>query len=419
MSLLALGAKLIAHWILMQGFSHWAELMQGRWIQVIFHRGVLKRISQMTPSLVVQITVGFIPHLSIGTVTVIRNVAAALTMLHIVRILTALLEAFQEGHEESGGSDATKTGSIKNHVQLAKLVLIVVGGIVIVAALIDRSPLILLSGLGALSAVLMLVFKDTLLSFTAGLQLSSNNMLRVGDWVEMPQFGADGSVIDIALHTVKVQNWDKTITSIPTWRLMSESFRNWRGMSESGGRRIKRTIRLDAESVHFLSNDEIDHLKQLALLKSYLEEKQRDVEKTNAGLAEKFGELAVKPANQRRLTNLGTFRAYVDTYLRRHPGIHQSMILMVRTLEASSEGVPMELYCFASTTEWIAYENIQSNIFDHLLAILPEFGLRLYQNPTGNDFRMGLAAQMSPLIAQSDMNRREQASLRQTQHFEA
>jgi miniconductance mechanosensitive channel len=245
-----------------------------------------------------------------------------------------------------------------------------------------------------MTAVLLLVFKDTLLSLVASVQLSGNDMLRVGDWIEMPQLGADGAVVDIALHTVKVQNWDLTITTIPTWRLMSESFRNWRGMAESGGRRIKRTLRLDTGSVRFLEAADLERLSRIALLQPYLERKRREVEDTNITLVQRLGDLAQQPANQRRLTNLGTFRAYVDAYLRQHPGIHQGMTLMVRAMEPSSEGVPMELYCFTNTTQWVAYEGIQSDLFDHLLAILPEFGLRLYQRPAGGDLQhaLGVAA---------------------------
>jgi miniconductance mechanosensitive channel len=390
MGLLAFGARMLAHWILLHGVSRAIESMQSNTIQMIFNRKLLTRVQSVVPALVVQMTVGAIPHLAPEAVTVISNLAVALTILHSVRVLMALLDTFHEGHDRRGAESAVPTGSIKSYIQLAKLGLVLLGGIVIIAALIDRSPLILLSGLGAMSAVLMLVFKDTLLSFTAGLQLASNDMLRVGDWIEMPQLGADGAVIDIALNVVKVQNWDKTITTIPTWRLMSDSFRNWRGMSESGGRRIKRTLRLDAASVHFLAPEDVDRLRHIAYIKSYLEQKLQDVEGTNKELSHRLGELAHDPANQRRLTNLGTFRAYINAYLSQHPGIHKGMTLMVRALEPSSEGVPMEVYCFTSSTTWVTYEGTQSDIFDHLLAILPEFGLRLYQKPTGHDIARGL-----------------------------
>ena len=390
MGLAAFIARMLAHWLLLHGVSRAIESMQVSTVQMIFNRKVLSRVESVVPSLVVQMTVGAVPHLAPEAVTIISNLAVALTVLHIVRVLIALLDTFHEGHNRLNAESAVTTGSIKSYIQLAKLALVLLGGIVIIAALIDRSPLILLSGLGAMSAVLMLVFKDTLLSFTAGLQLASNDMLRVGDWIEMPQLGADGAVIDIALNVVKVQNWDKTITTIPTWRLMSESFRNWRGMSESGGRRIKRTLRLDAASVRFLEPDDVERLRYIAYIKPYLEQKLQDVEGTNKELSQQLGELAKDPANQRRLTNLGTFRAYINAYLNQHPGIHKEMALMVRALEPSSEGVPMELYCFTSTTTWAIYEGIQSDIFDHLLAILPEFGLRLYQKPTGHDIARGL-----------------------------
>jgi miniconductance mechanosensitive channel len=220
----------------------------------------------------------------------------------------------------------------------------------------------------------------------------------------MPQLGADGDVIDLALHTVKVQNWDKTITTIPTWRLMSESFRNWRGMSESGGRRIKRTLRVDAASVHFLDREQIDRLMKIAVLRPYMSARLNEVEKTNADRVTQLGELASAPANQRRLTNLGTFRAYIDAWLRAHPAINTDMTFIVRAMEPSPEGVPMEIYCFTSTTRWAEYEAIQSDIFDHLLAILPEFGLRLYQKPSGHDLSAGIGAAIGSDAPRSGSN---------------
>lgn len=390
LALAALTARALAQWLLQRGLSEVRERLQTRWTQVMLDTVVLRRLAQVVPSLVVQLGVGLVPDLASGAATVIGNVAVALTVVHGVRVLMALLDAVQAGHDGDTAPTAVQTRSIKGYVQLGKLVLFLLGGIVTVAALIDRSPLILLSGLGAMSAVLMLVFKDTILSFTAGVQLASNNMLRVGDWIEMPQVGADGAVIDIALHTVKVQNWDKTITTIPTWRLMSESYRNWRGMSESGGRRIKRTLRLDTPSVRFLEPHEIERLGRIALLRPYLDDKRRAIQASNDSLRQQLGDVAVHPANQRRLTNLGTFRAYVEAYLRAHPGIHPDMTLMVRALEPTSEGVPVELYCFTATTVWAEYERIQGDVFDHLLAVLPEFGLEPFQAPTGKDLRMGL-----------------------------
>jgi len=398
MVLLAYAARLLVHWALLGVVTSWLPRVRTRTGRILLHQKVLNRLAKITPSLVIQLTVALVPRLPEVAATVISNVAIAVTILHVVRVLMALLDALQEDHEAQALVESVRTGSIKNYIQLGKLALGLLGAIIIIGALIDRSPLILLSGLGAMSAVLLLVFKDTLLSFTAGLQLASNDMLRVGDWIEMPQVGADGDVIDIALHTVKVQNWDRTITTIPTWRLMSESFRNWRGMSESGGRRIKRTLRLDASSVHFLDARDVERLRHIALVKPYLERKLLEVDATNNALARSLGELAKDPANQRRLTNLGTFRAYIGAYLQQHPGVNQGMTLMVRAMEPSAEGIPMEIYCFTSTTAWVAYEGIQSDIFDHLLAILPEFGLRLYQQPSGHDMTLGLAGRPMPQV---------------------
>ena len=290
-----------------------------------------------------------------------------------------VLDALNTLYERQG--DNARQRPIKGYLQLLKIVFWLVAVILVVAALINRSPLVLLTGLGAMTAVLLLVFKDTLLSLVASMQIASNDMLRVGDWIEMPSQGADGDVIDISLHTVKVQNWDKTISTIPTHRLISESFRNWRGMSESGGRRIKRALLLDQTSVRFLDHEERQRLRRIALIDEYLDRQREELEDYNATL-----EAAGKdPVNNRRATNLGTFRAYVTAYLRSHPGVHQDMTLMVRQLEPTPHGLPMQVYCFSADVGWIPYENLAGDIFDHLLAVLPEFGLRIYQQPGSGD----------------------------------
>jgi miniconductance mechanosensitive channel len=242
-----------------------------------------------------------------------------------------------------------------------------------------------------MAAVLMLIFQDTLLSLVASVQISSNDMVRVGDWIEMPQLNADGDVIDIALHTVKVQNWDKTITTIPTKRMITESFKNWRGMNDAGGRRIQRALLIDQNSVRFFSPAERERLHRFALLRDYLDDKEREIGEWNARLEAQGRD----PVNARRLTNLGTFRIYVDSYLRNHPGIHQGMTTLVRQRNPGPTGLPLEIWCFTNTTVWGEYEAIQSDIFDHLLAIIPEFGLRIFQTPGGADIRgLGDAARM-------------------------
>ncbi|MFI5445366.1 mechanosensitive ion channel family protein [Polaromonas sp. UC242_47] len=392
---LATVIRLLALWLFMPVVRRVRVRAQSRLTDVVLHDEVLRRLARILPLIVVRAGVDKVPHLDGTVATVVGNVAVAFMAIQVARALTAMLDAvllLQQAKGQDGSQAAIqKARSIKSYVQLAKLVLMMAGAIVAVASLLDRSPMIVLSGLGAMSAMLMLVFKDTILSFTAGVLLSSNDMLRLGDWIEMPQVGADGDVVDIALHTVKVQNWDKTITTIPTWRLMSESYKNWRGMSESGGRRIKRTLRLDASSVRFLDEKEMTYFSRIGLLQSYMDAKMVAVREANAQARAELGDRAELLANQRRLTNIGTFRAYVEAYLRANPGVHQGMTLMVRSLEPTPEGVPLELYCFTATTAWVAYESVQGDIFDHLLAILPEFGLRLYQSPSGNDLRVSLA----------------------------
>ena len=338
----------------------------------------IKHLCKLVPWIIIQIGIDLLPNLPEAFSQVTHNVATAITLLYGMLAIGAFLDAIIEYQTQKGNS---RIRSIKSYIQLAKIALYVLGGICIIAALIDRSPAILLSGLGAMSAVTMLVFKDTILSFVAGVQISSNDMLRLGDWIEMPQVGADGDVIDIALHTIKVQNWDKTITTIPTWRLMSESFRNWRGMQESGGRRIKRSIKIDVTSVGFLNLKQFETLSQIKVLQNYLSDKRIELEKYNTDL----GEAAQMIANRRRLTNIGTFRAYAYAYLKAHPNINQNMTCMVRQLEPTAEGIPIEIYCFTSTVVWTEYEGIQGDIFDHLISILPEFGLRAYQQPSGHD----------------------------------
>lgn len=268
--------------------------------------------------------------------------------------------------------------------QAVKLILFVVFIVLLVSILLGRSPALLLSGLGAMTAVLMLVFKDPIMGLVSGLQLSSYSLLSVGDWVEMPKYNVDGSVMEIGLTTVKVRNWDNTILSIPTYALMSDSFKNWRGMQESGGRRIKRSLNIDVSSVHFLTDEEFSHLQQAHMLTNYLEVKTAEIEAFNRFLQIDDSGFT---GNGRHLTNVGTFRAYLQSYLENNPNIRNDMTLMVRQLAPASEGLPLELYCFTNTTDWVAYEAIQSDIFDHIFSVLPEFGLRAFQAPSGSDFR--------------------------------
>ena len=265
--------------------------------------------------------------------------------------------------------------AMQSVIQSIKLIFGIICFIYVISILMDKSPVAILSGLGAMSAVLMLVFKDTILGFTAGLQLSTNKMVEIGDWIEMSKYGADGDVIDIGLNVVKVRNFDKTITTIPTYALVSDSFKNYRGMRESGGRRIKRAIKIDIHSIKFLSEEDIKRLEKANLLAPYLQEKKNEIKNYNE--SNKF-DLSVA-MNGRRLTNIGTLRAYILTYLKNHPNINKDMTIMVRQLAPDEYGIPLEIYCFTSTTVWADYENIQSDIFDHIYSVLGEFDIKPYQ----------------------------------------
>lgn len=352
--------------------------------RALYDSQVISRLANVVPALIISIGIGLIPDLQPEVVTVVRNVCSGLIILVIALAISGLLTLVETLYQRRPDAHLKP---IKGYIQVVKIAIFAFTFILVVAALIDRSPLILLSGLGAMAAVLILIFQDTLLSLVASVQISSNDIVRVGDWVEMPQLNADGDVIDIALHTIKVQNFDKTITTIPTKRFISDPFKNWRGMQESGGRRIKRSVVLDQNSVHFLSPDEIQHLHRFNLLDEYLTEKEREIAEWN----QKLAEAGKEPVNTRRITNIGSFRAYVERYLRSHSGVHQDMTLIVRQMTPTADGLPLEVYCFTNTTVWAAYEGIQSDIFDHLLAIIPEFGLRVFQHPSGTDMReMGM-----------------------------
>jgi miniconductance mechanosensitive channel len=381
----ALIADLLAKHTLVAIVRAAASRSRATWDDALVEQNVFGRVAQVAPAFIIYAGIDLVPGISEAVDAVVRNVASAYLIIVVVLTITALLGAVNRIYELR--PDASNR-PIKGFVQLAQIAVYIIGAILVIAALIDRSPVILLSGFGAMTAVLLIVFKDTLLSLVASIQLSGQDMIRVGDWLEMPQFGADGDVIDVALYTVTVQNWDKTITTIPTHRLISDSFKNWRGMTESGGRRIKRSLNIDLNSVRFLTDTEIARFDGFALLKGYIASKRADLQAYNDAL-ESPGEAGV---NLRRLTNVGTLRAYIYSYLKHHPKIHKDMTLMVRQLQPGAEGLPIEIYCFTNDTNWSNYEDIQADIFDHICATMPEFGLRLYQRPAGADLRdLGVA----------------------------
>ena len=379
--LVAWVAHLLARRVLLRAMSHLIQASSTKLDDVLLHQGVLNRAALLLPVLVFYYGAEGLPG---STETALQVVNAALLMV-VLLVAGAAVGALQEA---TADYDARTEVPIKSYAQIFKIVLYVIGGLMTVAVLTGRSPWVLLSGVGAVMAVVILVFRDTLLSLTASFTIASNRLVKVGDWIEVPTFGADGDVIDIALHTVKVQNWDKTITTIPTHKLVDVSFKNWRGMQDSGGRRIKRAIHIDMNSIRFCDAEMLQRFERFELIRDYLDSRQKEVEEHNAESRVDASELV----NGRRLTNVGTFRAYVAAYLRSHPRIRQDMTFLIRQLAPAAQGLPLEIYVFTNTTVWADYEGIQSDIFDHLLAVVPRFGLRVYQEPAGSDFAAALHA---------------------------
>lgn len=305
-----------------------------------------------------------------------------LAMTYIILVVTmAIFRSFDSIVEYTRIKSPAKGGPLKGILQVAKIVVIVFTVLLVIINFMGNSTAwAIFSSIGGLSAILLLVFKDSILGLVAGVQLSADGLLKLGDWLEMPKYNADGEVVDISLTKITVRNWDKTYTTIPAYKFLEDSFKNWQGMTEAGGRRIKRCLYLDMNTIGFLSEEQIGLLNQVNVLKPYINERMEDIESFNRDAE---GEHI---ANLRKMTNIGTFRKYVEMYLKAHPGIHDSYTLLVRQLAPGDNGLPLELYCFTNDTAWGTYESIQADIFDHLLAILPEFGLRVYQKPTGGDF---------------------------------
>lgn len=381
---LLLAAALVANWITkhiaLQVLKRVIGKTLGEQNQQTLNMPVASRLANIVPAIVIGSGIHTIPHLSGAVMKVTQNVSFAFIALTIAIAIGHLLDYVNILYLRRAEN---YNRPIKGYLQLAKLVIYLIAGMLVVSALIDKSPLLLLSGIGAMAAVLMLIFQDTILSLVASVQISSNGTVRVGDWIEMPQMNADGDVVDIALHTVTIQNFDKTLSVFPTKNLVSQSFKNWRGMVESGGRRIKRSLLIDQNSVRFLTDEEIERLRGFTMLSDYFSSKLDEINAWN----QEINESGKSPINKRRVTNIGTFRAYVNHLIANHNSIHKNMSAMVRQLQPTPTGLPLELYCFTTTTAWAAYEDIQSDIFDHLLAILPEFDLRLVQQPTGSDLQ--------------------------------
>ena len=341
---------------------------------ILIKRKVFNRLAYLVPALLLYNFSYIIPQLS----HLIQKVSLSLMTMTGLMVINAFLNAISDIY---GKTKYSQRIHIKSYTQTIKLIINILGIIVIIAILIGKNPTWLLSGLGAMTAVLLLIFKDTILSLVASIQINSNNLFKVGDWIEVPQFGADGDVIDIALHSVKIQNWDKTISIIPTHKLIDSALKNWKGMSDSGGRRIKRSLYIDINSIRFCTEKDLEKFTNFQLLNSYI--KSKSIEITEYNKKNNIDSSAI--INGRHLTNIGTFRAYIEAYLKNNGRINTDMTFLIRQLEPTSKGLPIQIYVFSNTTEWISYERIQADIFDHLLSVIPEFGLRLFQNPSGKD----------------------------------
>lgn len=353
---------------------------QSAWGGRLVEAGVFQRASWLVPLLVFHQGLRLVPALPEGLIEFLSRLALALLTLAVARAFAALLKAVNLIYNSY---PQARDRPINNYLQLLTILGYCFAAIVMVAVLTDRSPWLFLSGLGAAMAIILLVFRDTLLSLVAGIQLTTNNLIQIGDWIEMPQFGADGDVEDITLHAIRVRNWDKTITVIPTHKFLDNAFKNWRGMRETGGRRIKRAFYVDISTIRFLSEEEIEWFGRFALLHDYIDQKKKELAEHNR----QHGGDGRLIANARRLTNIGTLRAYIVNYLRQHPKLRQDMLLIVRQLETTPKGLPIEIYAFVADTNWVNYEGVQSDIFDHILAMVPQFGLHVYQEPSGHDLR--------------------------------
>jgi miniconductance mechanosensitive channel len=348
-----------------------------QWDTIMYDRKVFSWLTNIAPGIIVYLfSTAFPKHIRIY----IQQGCAVYICIISLFVVGAILDAIDDIYRNY---PISKVRPIKGLLQVVKIVFYIVVGIIVIGILMKQNPLYLIGGVGALAAVFSFVFKDSILGFIAGIQLTSNDMLRIGDWIEMTKYGADGDVIDITLNTVKVQNFDKTIVTIPAYALVADSFKNWRGMTQFGGRRIKRSVIIDVNSICFCTQEMIEKFKKIDLLKGYIEEKEAELKNFN----KKHNSEDEPDINKRQLTNIGTFRVYIENYLKSNPQLHQGLTQLVRQLPQGENGLPLEIYAFTDDTKWENYERIQSDIFDHIFSIAKEFGLRIFQSPTGYDMQ--------------------------------
>ncbi len=374
--------------VLIVALNRLGARVRAKWDDALQKRRFFHRLAYLVPLIIYRAGLPYLPAFGAGIQNLLDRLLVTGMIIVIARAISAFVTAFGDLHAQTPNAHLRP---IKGYLQVVIIIAYLLAAITVIATLLDQNPAVILSGVGAASAVLLLIFRDTILGLVAGVQLTSNDLIRVGDWIEMPQFNADGDVIDIALNNVTVKNFDETFTVIPAHHFLDHSFRNWRGMQDSGGRRMKRSLLIDISSVHFLTPEDIEDLKRFALLRPYFEEKREDIDTwiaANPAARE-------NPVNSRRLTNIGTFREYVMRYLRARPDIARNLTFMVRLMGPGPQGVPIEIYVFVADTRWTVYEGVQGDIFDHLMAILPEFGLRIFQNPSGADVRS-----LEPVIEQ-------------------
>ena len=374
--LLAWAAFRITHYAILKPLKKIAAKSKIKVDNYIVESKALRYLSYLVPLIIFINAASLFPDFK----EIIDVTAHLLLIFILLRTIIALMYALNSYYETLPRS---KERPVKGYIQVTGIVLYIFGAIYAIGVLTGQSPWVILSGIGALTAVILLVFKDTILSFVAGIQITSYDLLHVGDWIEMPQYGADGDVIEIALHTVKVQNWDKTITVIPTYRFTQDAYKNWRGMTQAGGRRIKRAVYIDQNSVKFCDEAMIKRFERIFLIKDYIQKKKAEIDQYNRSIEADTSDVV----NGRRMTNLGTFRAYAEAYIQKHPKVNKNLTMMVRHLAPGPNGLPIEIYLFTNDIRWKNYEAIQADIFDHLLAVIPQFDLRIFQNPTGADFR--------------------------------
>ena len=374
----ALLADVLCRLIVLRIVSHLVKQTKATWDDILFDRKVLKNLTQIVaPVLIYLLVPVFMETESEAFLSFLMKLCQIYVIASVLRFFNSLFISIYRIYNEK---EEYHDRPLKGLLQTAQIILFLVGGIFIVGILIDRTVYKLIVGFGASATILMLVFRDSILGFVSGIMLSANNMLRIGDWITVPKYGADGRVFEITLNTVKVRNWDNTITTLPPYALTSESFQNWRGMFESGGRRIKRSVHIDVTSIRFCTSEMLDRFKQKACLKPYLEQHEQTVRRYQEE------HRTDEEINALRLTNLGIFRAYMNYYLHHLPDRNSDMFCMVRYLPLSEVGLPVELYFFSAVTTWVDYEKILADVMEHVLAVIPEFDLRIFQVPSGYDF---------------------------------